>query len=115
MNLGAQMVSCGPGPGPDHQPKWTWRFGDSDFTRWYFTAQVLQLKSPLSFSSPSLAVSYIYVVQDCQLYNKEKGRKVTYANAQLYIKMGNSYSVLNKKLFKEKLNFVKISPDSLVS
>ena len=56
VNLGAQMVSCGPGPGPGHQPKWTWRFGDSDFMRWYFTAQVLQLKSPLLFSSPGLAV-----------------------------------------------------------
>ena len=56
VNLGAQMVSPGPGPGPGHQRKWTWRFGDSDFMRWYFTAQVLQLKSPLLFSLPGLAV-----------------------------------------------------------
>ena len=41
---------------PGHQPGWTWRFGDSDFMRWYFTAQVLQIKSPLSFLSPGLAV-----------------------------------------------------------
>ena len=57
VNLGAQMVSPGPGPGPGHQRKWTWRFGDSDFMRWYFTAQVLQLKSPILFSTPGLAVS----------------------------------------------------------
>ena len=56
MNLGAKMVSNGCGPGLGHQPKWTCRFGDSDFMRWYFTAQVLQLKSPLLFSTPGLAV-----------------------------------------------------------
>ena len=44
------MVSCGPGPGPGHQPKLTWRFGDSDFMRWYCTAQVRQLKSPFNRS-----------------------------------------------------------------
>ena len=34
----------------------TWRFGDFDFMRWYFTAQVLLFKRPSYFSTLSLAV-----------------------------------------------------------
>ena len=28
-----------------HQPEWPWRFGDSNFMIWYFTAQVLFFRS----------------------------------------------------------------------
>ena len=40
-----------------HQPEWTWRFGDSDFMRCYFSAQVLLFRSPPQFSTLGLAVS----------------------------------------------------------
>ena len=32
--------------GLGHQPGWTWRFCDSDFIRWCFTAKVLLFRSP---------------------------------------------------------------------
>ena len=34
----------------------TWRFGDSDFMRWYFRAQFLLFRSPPKFSTLGLAV-----------------------------------------------------------
>ena len=39
-----QYTLCKDAPG--HQAGWTWRFGDSDFMRWYFTVQVLLIRSP---------------------------------------------------------------------
>ena len=34
----------------------TWRFGDLDFMKWYFTAQVRLIRSPALFSTLGLAV-----------------------------------------------------------
>ena len=81
-----QHTLCKDAPG--HQPGWTWRFGDSDFMRWYFTAQVLLMRSPSKFSTLGLAVLFVSLVNvkcvGSSLLQAEKQYTITRRSQQIF-------------------------------